>query len=97
LLIRELPASAARSARGHSSTRLRASSIARLARFKARDANLARYTRSGLFESKRHVVPQVGAALSARLPAATAGTASAEHVVDTEKIAKDVLKFLEYR
>ena len=62
-----------------------------------RQLNLAADARRGLFETERHVVTQIRAALPARPAASAAPTRAAEHFIEPEKIAENILKFLEDR
>src|SRR5580658_4775641 len=96
LRVRHLPAPAARDASGHPRARFRARALASFAKFVAAKLDRRGDARRSFFETQRHVVSQIRATLSA--PATSAAPSSpSQHFIETEKIAKNILKFLEDR
>jgi len=93
LLVGHLAAAAARPARRHPAARLRANSLARLAIFAARQADFRRHARGRVLKAQRHVVAQIGPALSAGASFSRAAPRPAEkRVIHSEKVAQDVLE-----
>src|ERR1700733_6202219 len=97
LRVGHLPAPPARHASGHARTRFRTRALARIAKFVASKLYFAADARRSFFETQRHVVTQIRAALPARPPTCAAPTPAAEHFIEAKKIAQNILKFLEDR
>src|SRR6185437_9984236 len=96
LLVRHLAAPAARAARDHPATWLRASSVAQLAILKPVQLDRRRYARRGLFKAQRQVITQIRATLTAlRTPAPSA--TSAKRAFKSKKVAQNVLKLFKDR
>jgi hypothetical protein len=94
LLIGQLPASTARLACNHAGAFLCAGAVTGFAEFLAGQLDFCGDARGCFFKRKRHVIAQIGAALSA---SATAATSAAEEILEAEEIAKDVVEVLESR
>src|SRR5712692_513400 len=93
LLVDELPAPAALLAGADARAGFGAGSVARLAELQARDFDFSRDAAGGLFEGKRHVVAQIGAAL--RAVAAAPGASATEKIFESEEVPENILKILE--
>jgi len=60
----------------------------------ASEANLGRDSGRCFFETERHIVAQIGAALTASTTPSTA-TSSSKYIIDAEQIPENVMKFIE--
>src|SRR2546425_3413463 len=94
LLIMQLSAPFAGLAGHHTGAGFRPGSLASLAQLLSRQTNLGADARGRLLKRQLHVIPQIGAALHA-LTAAAAG--ASENVLESKKVAEDILKFVEDR
>jgi hypothetical protein len=92
LLIGELSAPPASLARDYARSFFRAGAIANFAVFLPRKLDFGRHTRRGFFESKRHVIPKIGAAL---LATAAASSPSREQILEAEEVAENVVEIAE--
>ena len=90
-----LAAATAGHARYDAGACLRTGPVATFAEIKARQPNLRVHSGGCFLEAQLHVVPEVRAALRA-IPAAAASTA-AENILETKKVAEDILKLIEDR
>ena len=93
LLVDELPAPAALLTGADARAGFGAGSVARFAELQARDFDLGGDAAGGLFEGKRHVIAQIGAAL--RAVTAAPGASATEKIFESEEVPENILKILE--
>src|SRR5258708_4374659 len=91
LLVMNLPAPAAGHTGNDSCALFSASSVAGFAEFQTRQPDFRVDAVGRLFKAQFHVVPQVRAPLRT-----VARAASAKNILESKKIAKDVLEFVEH-